>query len=220
MSLNSDTPHIPVASSKPATLCLQCGLRYQCICSHHPKLDSAVHIALLTHPNELNRATNTGKLLTQSLANCTVHIWDRVHPPAALLEQIKHQPTYVLFPSDDAFAVSSITIQDNQQSDAVEPLFIILDSTWQEAKKMLNKSPWLAALPKVMLHTSNDSHYSLRRNQTTGHLCTCEVGMALLQQREPQRDVTPLQQYFELFLAVYEEDRNHRVWQEKGKEFL
>lgn len=199
---------MPSSSFNHATACPSCGLRYQCICSQSPVLDATTHIALLTHPNEIKRATNTGKLLASSLHNCQVHIWDRVHPPETLLIQIKQQPTYLLFPSDDVLEIDSIKMDTPTQ----QPLFIILDGTWQEAKKMLNKSPWLAALPKIKLHHSTDSNYSLRRNQEAGNLCTCEVGIALLQQLDSEYDFSSLQQYFELFLQVYEEDRNHKVW--------
>lgn len=202
-------------SSLPSTqtgACPSCGLRYQCICDHCPKLDSTAQIALLTHPNEAKRATNTGKLLTHSLPHCQVHIWDRVTPPANLIKQISEQPSYLLFPSEDAIEVSEFQASINTSANKSAPLFIILDGTWQEAKKMLNKSPWLQTLPKVVLLSEQTSNYRLRRNQEKGNLCTCEVGINLLQQLNPQQDFSSLQQYFELFLNVYEADRQHSVY--------
>lgn len=202
-------------SSLPSTqtvACPSCGLRYQCICDHSPKLLSSTQIALLTHPNEIQRATNTGKLLTHSLPNCQVHIWDRVNPPTELIKQIAEQPSYLLFPSAEAIEVSELQASIKPHESRNSPLFIILDGTWQEAKKMLNKSPWLQVLPKVVLSSEQTSNYRLRRNQEAGNLCTCEVGISLLQQLEPQNDFSLLQQYFELFLKVYEADRQHRVY--------
>ncbi|MFV0575793.1 MAG: tRNA-uridine aminocarboxypropyltransferase [Vibrio sp.] len=194
-----------VSQQSGRTSCPTCGLTYQCICAHAPQIQSDIQIALLTHPKELDRPTNTGKLLLQTLPNCQLHVWDRVNPPAELLDQISQQPTYLLFPSDDALPIQT-TINQNETA-----LFIVLDGTWQEAKKMLNKSPWLKTLPKVMLAEQNASNYSLRRNQESGNLCTCEVGIELLQQLDNQTDIKPLQSYFELFLEVFEDDRNHRV---------
>lgn len=195
-----------------ATPCPRCGLRYQCICSQSPTLDITTHIALLTHPNETTRATNTGKLLASSLPHCQVHIWDRVNPPVELVKQIAEQPNYLLFPSEDAIEVNKLQASINAHENQSAPLFIILDGTWQEAKKMLNKSPWLQTLPKVILSNEQISNYRLRRNQAEGNLCTCEVGITLLQQLEPQNDVSSLQQYFEFFLKVYEADRQHKVY--------
>ncbi len=191
-----------------AQACPQCGLRYQCICHQQPQLSSHIQIALLTHPNELKRATNTGKLLTQTLVHCQQHIWHRTEPPQTLLTQIAQQPCYLLFPSVDAQQMSQIVHTSTQQS----PLFIILDGTWQEAKKILNKSPWLQALPKLTLSTDSQSNYSLRRNQASGNLCTCEVGINLLQHWQPEVDVQPLQDYFNYFLQVYQADRNHQIY--------
>lgn len=203
MSSQSQSSH---SHAKP---CPQCGLRYQCICKQAPSLTNNTNIALLTHPNEIGRVTNTGKLLSHCVPNCNLHIWDRVNPPAKLLEQIAQQTTYLLFPSEQAIELE--TIKPKASTESV--LFIILDGTWQEAKKMLNKSPWLQSLPKVALSAAQLSSYSLRRNQAQGNLCTCEVGISLLQQLEPHNDVSSLQQYFELFLQVYEADREHKVFE-------
>lgn len=57
--------------------------------------------------------------------------------------------------------------------------FIVLDATWQEARKMERKSPWLADV-RVHLTTDHVSAYRLRRNQQPGNLCTLEVGLMLL----------------------------------------
>ena len=203
---------MPTSQSTQTAACPSCGLNYQCICAHRPMLDSTTQIALLTHPNETRRVTNTGKLLTHSLPNCQVHIWDCVNPPVELVKQIAEQPSYLLFPSEEAIEVSELQASINSNESQSSPLFIILDGTWQEAKKMLNKSPWLQILPKVVLSTESLSNYRLRRNQEAGNLCTCEVGISLLQQLEPQNDFSSLQQYFELFLKVYEADRQHRVY--------
>lgn len=192
--------------------CPRCGLRYQCICAQRPMLDHTTQIALLTHPNESKRATNTGKLLAHSLPHCQVYVWDRVNPPAELVKQMAEQPSYLLFPSEDAIKANEFKTSINIREGKSQPLFIILDGTWQEAKKMLNKSPWLQSLPKVELASEQASNYRLRRNQAAGNLCTCEVGISLLQQREPQNDLSSLQQYFELFLTVYEADRQHLVY--------
>ncbi|WP_153445533.1 tRNA-uridine aminocarboxypropyltransferase [Vibrio algicola] len=197
--------------STPPSACPHCGLRYQCVCDQQPILSSPLNLALLTHPNELTRTTNTGKLL-QCLPHCQCHIWDRVNPPAALLEQIKQQPTYVVFPSEEAIEASTLRTQSPHPN--TSPLLIILDGTWQEANKMLNKSPWLKELPKITLQPKQASHYALRRNQAAGNLCTCEVGIGLLSElnMSSEAEIAQLQDYFELFLKVYEEDRNHRVY--------
>ena len=61
--------------------------------------------------------------------------------------------------------------------------FLVLDSTWQESKKMINKSPYLKQIPTVALATEASSTFQRRRNQIEGGLCTAEVVIELLRQR-------------------------------------
>ena len=57
---------------------------------------------------------------------------------------------------------------------------IIIDSTWQESRKIYNKSPYLKNTPCVSLTTGRTSAYRLRRNQVLGGLCTIECIIEVL----------------------------------------
>ncbi|MBW3698551.1 DTW domain-containing protein [Vibrio sp. T187] len=192
-----------------ATPCPQCGFQFQCICDHIPCIDSKVEIALLTNSNELTRDTNTGKLLTQTLTECRVYEWQRTAPPQALLDKIAQPNTqaYVVYPSEDSLSIAE-AMHHSETQNTRHPLFIILDGTWQEAKKMLNKSPWLQALPSVKLHTEQPSEYQLRRNQDLGHLCTCEVGSLLLQEAGQFAQSKQLDEYFLHYMQVFKADKS------------
>ncbi|MDD1826651.1 DTW domain-containing protein [Photobacterium sp. ZSDE20] len=190
--------------------CSGCGFTHQCICHRIPSTDSQIHVVLLTHENELSRDTNTGKLLQQSLEQCESFVWQRKTPPAelmTLLEDETRQP-FLLFPSDESVECQQAVL--NKANDR-EPLFIILDGTWQEAKKMLNKSPWLQAIPQIHLDITSESSYTLRRNQDSGHLCTCEVGVELLKalgEKEPARLIND---YYQYYLKVFQADKSGHV---------
>ncbi|MFA0057581.1 tRNA-uridine aminocarboxypropyltransferase [Vibrio echinoideorum] len=186
--------------------CSSCGFTHQCICHLIPSIESQTDLVLLTHENELSRDTNTGKLLQQSLQQCQSFVWQRKTPPAelmALLEDKTRQP-FLLFPSD-----TSIECQQAVMTKAMsrKPLFIILDGTWQEAKKMLNKSIWLQAIPQVHLNITSESSYTLRRNQDSGHLCTCEVGVELLKALGEDEQAQQIDDYFQHYLKVFQADK-------------
>ncbi|MCL9783553.1 DTW domain-containing protein [Vibrio sp. S4M6] len=188
------------------TPCPGCGFRHQCLCHELPKLDSNLHIALLVHPNEVARSTNTGQLLANSLANCHQYVWDRVTPAASLIQRLS-QPNYqplLVFPSDDSTQITEMDFSQSNQT----PLYIVLDGTWQEAKKMLNKSAWLRDIPAVSLPTLSQSRYSLRRNQQTGHLCTVEVGCELLKHHHYPQQAEKLLTFFAHYLKVFQADRS------------
>lgn len=186
--------------------CPRCGFQHNCICHAEPQsLTSAAHFVLLTHPKELNKDTNTGVLMERTLPHCRRVIWDRVTPPSELIQQLTNPQfdPWLLFPSDETHPAS-----DFQPTDQKIPLFVILDATWQEARKMVRKSPWLAALPRLSLTPNSMSEYQLRRNQQAGNLCTCEAGIALLSLINQPQQAAKLEQYFSTFIEVFHAEKS------------
>ncbi len=60
------------------------------------------------------------------------------------------------------------------------PLFVLLDATWQQARKIFRKSPYLNHLPALSLQPKQLSHYRLSRSTRDDHLCTSEVATLCL----------------------------------------
>ena len=190
--------------------CSNCGLTHQCICTKVPKLDNPVQIALLTHENELSRETNTGHWAHKMLPHCEVHVWQRKVQPERLIEQIKsgdYRPL-VVFPGEDSQLLEQKDHHDLNTLKAVPPLYIVIDATWQEAKKMLNKSTWLQALPKVELATNQASGYHLRRNQSAGNLCTLEVVAELLRVEGDGNSAEQIAPFLDFYMASYQADKS------------
>lgn len=131
-------------------------------------------IFLLTHERELLRATNTSVLATKVAPEIVERIvWARNTPDPYLLDEINNKNTVLLYPVDDAEAVSIDSFEN----------IILLDATWQEARKIFNKSPYLKSLPKAQIKPQTVSLYQLRRNQPDGGLCTVECVMEILRAR-------------------------------------
>ncbi|MEZ8942250.1 tRNA-uridine aminocarboxypropyltransferase [Vibrio alginolyticus] len=188
--------------------CPTCGFQFNCMCSLMPKLTSEHNILLLMHPNELKRDTNTGQLLEQCQLNIERVIWDRKQPPAELLSLLADPSRYpvLLFPCEESITLEDVVLQSQQQTKT--PLFIILDATWQEARKMINKSRWLEGIPTMGLSASADSQYQLRRNQQQGNLCTFEVAAHLLGQLGEQNNQQQMQRFFAHYLALFQAERS------------
>lgn len=73
---------------------------------------------------------------------------------------------------------------DSEQSNIEEfENIIVLDETWQEAKKIYNKNAYLESAPKAILNTARISDYRLRRSQREGGLCTVECIIEILKMR-------------------------------------
>ncbi|EGQ8449235.1 DTW domain-containing protein [Vibrio alginolyticus] len=188
--------------------CPTCGFQFNCMCSLMPKLTSEHNILLLMHPNELKRDTNTGQLLEQCQLNIERVIWDRKQPPAELLTLLADPSRYpvLLFPCEESITLEHVVLQSQQQTKT--PLFIILDATWQEARKMINKSRWLEGIPTMGLSASADSQYQLRRNQQQGNLCTFEVAAHLLGQLGEQNNQQQMQRFFAHYLALFQAEKS------------
>ncbi|OOF29681.1 tRNA-uridine aminocarboxypropyltransferase [Salinivibrio proteolyticus] len=200
--------------------CHQCGFTYHCICHCYWPLDSQLQCVLVMHENEAARQSNTGKLVKAALPHTQIEIWQRKQPPQALLDSWARGDVspWLLFPSDDAIpadrlfanAARSVSCADRSVSRA--PLqFVVLDATWQQARKMLNKSPWLHRLPRVSLPSTAASQYTLRRNQPPGHLCTSEAVSALLRSQGDVNAATQLDHFLVHFMESYEADRHHHT---------
>ncbi|MEZ8708976.1 tRNA-uridine aminocarboxypropyltransferase [Vibrio alginolyticus] len=188
--------------------CPTCGFQFNCMCSLMPKLTSEHNILLLMHPNELKRDTNTGQLLEHCQLNIERVIWDRKQPPAELLSLLADPSRYpvLLFPCEGSITLEDVVLQSQQQTKT--PLFIILDATWQEARKMINKSLWLEGIPTMGLSASADSQYQLRRNQQQGNLCTFEVAAHLLGQLGEQNNQQQMQRFFAHYLALFQAEKS------------
>jgi DTW domain-containing protein YfiP len=83
-------------------------------------------------------------------------MWDRVTPDPELLANIERESVALLYPTQDSESLAS-----NMHFDSI----IILDGTWQQAQKMVNRSPYLKALTKIKITPEQPSIYTLRRNQ-------------------------------------------------------
>lgn len=188
--------------------CVHCGFVHQCICEHIPSISNSAHFVLLTHSNELTRETNTGKLMIQTLEHCEIIEWQRKVPPQTLLKQIRDEQVqpFLVYPSEHSLPLTEVSFSGSHES--APALFIILDGTWQEAKKMMNKSEWLKTLPCVHLEVEQRSEYQLRRNQEDGHLCTCEVASKILEGTGQAAQANELTQYFEHYMAVFKADKS------------
>ncbi|WP_324248440.1 DTW domain-containing protein, partial [Vibrio cholerae] len=47
--------------------CPDCGLKFQCLCSAVPSFRAPFQLSLLTHDNEWQRETNTGRWLGETM---------------------------------------------------------------------------------------------------------------------------------------------------------
>jgi len=176
--------------------------KQSCICDMKSKIQAKVQFCLLSHPYELYKPTNTGRLIVDSIAGSRVFKWHRTEPDPEFIHLINDPAIdpYLVFPeeADYQHRMSSFIYKGGRQ-----PLFIILDGTWRQARRIFRLSRYLDNLPVISLSNPRCSSYSLRKAATKNQLCTVEVAAALLEQIGDEPAAEHLQSYFELFNERY-----------------
>lgn len=151
----------------------------QCLCETLQPSAATSRFCLVMFDTEPMKPSNTGRLIADILPDTAAFQWSRTEPPAALLELVRdpaYQPV-VVFPASYAGTEREVIAAPKTGK---PPLFIMLDGTWTEARKMFRKSPWLDNFPVISVDLSRVSAYGLREAHADGQYCTAEVAMALL----------------------------------------
>lgn len=145
---------------------------------------------LLTHEREMEKRSNTGRVVLEVLGAAAEQIcWSRANPPAGLLEEIAAGGVALIYPgpadavNDDLTGISRV---------------ILIDSTWQESRKIHQRSPYLHTLRRICLNTTEKSVYNLRKNQKESGLCTAECVIEILR---ATGETVRAEQLHERFLA-------------------
>jgi DTW domain-containing protein YfiP len=172
------------------------------------------------------KPSNTGWLIADAVADTFAFGWARtVVDPAllALLADPQWQP-YLVFPGEFVAAERVVTAvqasasatacgningstlgngSGNTSASAKRPLFVLLDATWPEARKMFRKSPYLDHLPVLSLQSEQLSRYRLRRSQRDSHFCTSEVAALCLELAGEPHAAQTLEAYLDVFTDHY-----------------
>ena len=153
-------------------------------------------IYLLNHEREMNKLSNNGRLVSKCLKDqAEVIIWKRKEPNSNLVKLIESGELVMLFPSQGEVEENMAEIESVNDFES----FVLLDSTWQEARKIYNRSAYLKQTQKISLQIDKPSSYRKRRNQIEGGLSTAECVIELLKQKKDLRLAALLQEEFDRF---------------------
>jgi len=184
--------------------CEQCLIaKHYCICEDAEYASCDAAVCLLMYHNESFKPSNTGRLIAEIVPDNYAFRWDRTSPDPALLALLnndKYQP-FVIFPAEDVETDRVVTQVEPVAGKT--PLFIFLDGTWREAKKMIRKSPYLDNLPVLSITAQKLSDYRLRVAPHAHQLGTAEVAIMVLALAGEVDASTKLEQHFIKFRDAY-----------------
>ena len=180
-----------------------------CLCALRPVLPVRAGVCLIMADIEPLKPSNTGWLIADVVADTFAFGWARTEVDPALLALLadpQWQP-YLVFPGEFVAADRVVTaLRPAEALDgtpAKRPLFVLLDATWPEARKMFRKSPCLDKLPVLSLQSEQLSRYRLRRSQRDAHFCTSEVGALCLELAGDTHAAQTLEAYLDVFTNHY-----------------
>lgn len=183
-----------------------------CLCPYRVTATSDAQVWLLTHPYEHNKPTNTGRLIADVLPQTQTFTWYRTAPEAQLLELLadRRYVPFVVFPDDQPDYQHRVVDERAvvvAKQDGFIPVFILIDGTWRQARRIFRKSLYLDGLPVLPLHTDRLTRYRLRKPASAAHLCTAEVAAELLRKTGDVNAADVLDDYFDAFNDSYAASR-------------
>jgi DTW domain-containing protein YfiP len=212
-------PHRPfLARGSKVVRCQTCLMPLKaCICAVRPAPLQGSAFCFILYWGEAFKPTNTGRLVADVIHDNHAFLWDRTRPDPELLALLNN-PQYapiLVFPTQ--YAEPERCIESPAQLPAIAagrtPLYVMLDGTWREAKKMF-RSAYLAPLPVLGLNPEEGSRYQLREAVHKHQLCTAEVAAMVLALGGDAPAAAALGEYFEVFRRNYVASKPHMVLRE------
>lgn len=183
--------------------CHNCGLpSITCICKNVKKLKTYGEFIILSTLREVKKPSNTArifKLLNKDKTH--IVIWERTKEPKELVQMLndpKYEP-YIVFPAYTEELKKRQT-EFKKKSNKI-PLFILIDGTWKEARRILRKSSYLHKVSILELNVNGETEYTLRRGIES--LCTIEACIELLKSNEEYINANYTKEIFHLFMKAY-----------------
>ncbi|WP_394152310.1 tRNA-uridine aminocarboxypropyltransferase [Vibrio maritimus] len=187
--------------------CKTCQIAQQyCICEHQPEPSSDVAVMLLVSDAEILKPSNTGRLILDTVEQGYAFPWHRTEPNPEMLALLKDETLQpiIIFPEeyvDDKKRVLSETKLVSLEGK--KPLFILLDGSWREARRMFRKSPYLDGFPVCSIKPEAVSNYTMRKSEKEDHLATAEVASLVFEQFGASRNAMILSEWFAVFRESY-----------------
>ena len=202
--------------------CPGCRLKLShCLCAERPVVPTRAGVCLIMADIEALKPSNTGWLIADVVTDTFAFGWARTEVDPALLALLadpQWQP-YVVFPGEFVAAERVVTelTWGSGGASGPRPLFVLLDATWPEARKMFRKSPYLDKLPVLSLASEQISRYKLRRSRRDDHFCTSEVGALCLELANETHAAQTLEAYLDVFTHHYLQAKHQQLPDRDGE---
>ena len=164
---------------------------FTCYCAHVRRFDAQIKFVILIHRLEVRRRIATGRLSHLCLHDSNLIMgYDYSQNLAlnSLLEDPQYHPV-ILYPGR---ASTNISGADDDECRALfpqgkKPLIVVIDGTWNTAKKMLRRSRNLHGIKQICFTPSQPSNFRVRRQPRPECVSTVEAIHQVIELLGPSR---------------------------------
>ena len=174
--------------------CLRCYQRREiCICPILPIVTTRTEFLILRHIYEAERPSNTGRLVALAMPNSRIIPCGggtRIGLSPVDDELLRVPGTWLLWPDG--------TGSQSGMSDLTPPdRVVVIDATWQQARRLYSSMPVLQALPRLVLPTSIRCRDRLREQHRSDGMSTIEAVAAAVAKIEGIETAKPLEKLYD-----------------------
>ncbi|HVE83266.1 MAG TPA: tRNA-uridine aminocarboxypropyltransferase [Myxococcales bacterium] len=178
-------------SSTPADFagrCRACFFRLEvCLCDRIPRVRARTEVVILRHVKEAFKSTNTARLAALALERAALHTYGAPGSPFQP-SLLAGEGTWLLFPGPGG-----------APGPAGSPArLLVLDGSWGQARRMVQRLPALRALPRLSLPPHGQDRVRMRRPPSPEGLSTLEAIAFALGSLEGEQVQRPLLELYEL----------------------
>lgn len=164
-----------------------------CLCEAVKAIPNKLNFLILRHKSETKHPLGSVKICELSLSNVIVLDGENFDH-SEILNHFCSQNAYLVFPTEKSEDISSIE-KENPES----MYFIILDGTWNKAKKIFFETKKLHTLKSIKLIPEQASNYRIRKSNVEGGISTLEC-VSVLGKTFDNVSYSPLLSAFEFMI--------------------
>ena len=174
--------------------CFRCYQRWEiCICPILPTVTTRTEFLILRHIYEAQRPSNTGRLVALAMPNSRIISCGggtRIGLAPIDDEFLRASGTWLLWPDG--------TGTRSNMSDLTPPdRVVVIDATWQQARRLYSSMPVLWALPRLVLPEPTNSRDRLREQHRSDGMSTLEAVAAAVAKIEGVEAARPLEKIYD-----------------------
>jgi len=180
-------------SNKPRDENSHCPRCYQrleiCICPILPTVTTRTEVLILRHIYEAQRPSNTGRLVALAMPNSRIIPCGggtRIGLSPIDDEFLRVPGTWLLWPDGTG-------TQPDMSDLATPDRVVVIDATWQQARRLYSSLPVLRALPRLVLPAPIRCRDRLREQHRSDGMSTLETVAAAVAKIEGAESARPLE---------------------------